>query len=44
MTPRGKLMLTDHGSEVWFRNFELRSLHKAAAGLSSSPVETTSKP
>ena len=44
MNPRGKLMLTDHGSEVWFRNFEFHSLPKATPSLSSSPVEATSKP
>jgi hypothetical protein len=30
LNPRGKLLLTDHGSEAWFRNFEVHSLLKAA--------------
>ena len=44
MNPRGKLMLTDHGSEVWFRNVELHPLLKAAPSLSTSPVKAPSKP
>ena len=30
-------MLTDHGSEVWYRNFEFHPLLKAAPSSSSSP-------
>src|SRR5438132_1328954 len=25
LNPRGKLMLTDHGSEVWYRNFVFKT-------------------
>jgi len=27
--PRGKIMLTDHGSEVWYRNFRLQEVTEA---------------
>lgn len=41
LNPRGKLMLTDHGNEVWFRNLEFHPLLKAAPRFSSS---TTAAP
>jgi hypothetical protein len=37
---RGKLMLTDHGSEVWYRNFEFHPLLNAARNSSSSQTST----
>ena len=40
LNPRGKLMLTDHGHEVWFRNFEFHSLTKAAPNSSSNSSPT----
>ena len=34
----GKLMLTDHGSEVWYRNFRLQPVESAPQLLTSRPL------
>src|SRR5207247_778654 len=44
MNPRGKLMLTDHGSEAWFRKFEFHPLLEAAPSSSSTTVTQPYKP
>jgi hypothetical protein len=44
MNPHGKLMLTDHGSEVWFRNFKFHPLLKTATSSNASPIAAPSKP
>jgi hypothetical protein len=38
LNPRGKLMLTDHGDEVWYRNFNIHQSLKSAPGSRLSPT------
>jgi hypothetical protein len=41
---RGKLMLTDHDSEVWYRNFMLHHMPEEAGDSSLSPHADHAKP
>ena len=44
LNPRGKLMLTDHGDEVWYRNFDIHPLLTFAPNSGSSSAAAPHEP
>jgi len=44
LNTRGKLMLTDHGAEVWYRNVKLHTLRPLSSTSASGPITASHKP
>jgi Domain of Unknown Function (DUF1080) len=44
LRPRGKLMLTDHGDKVWYRNLRLLPIRQTVDSPDAGPGATSHKP